>query len=92
MPEGLQLARLVVIGAGKTASSEQKDLLKLGGLAMGKLPLAASEVTIFAELAQWRVDGRTNRRPRARRDAARLCFDRYKTKRKEDEKRPASAT
>ena len=50
VPEGLKVARLVVIGAGKTAGLEQKDLLKLGGLAMGKLPLAASEATVFAEL------------------------------------------
>src|SRR5471032_3177506 len=50
VPEGLNVARLVVIGAGRTAGLEQKDMLKLGGLAMGKLPLAASEAIVFAEL------------------------------------------
>ena len=40
VPEGLKVSRLVVIGAGKTEDLEQKDLLKLGGLAMGKLPVA----------------------------------------------------
>ena len=50
VPEGLHVARLVVIGAGKTAGLAQKDMLKLGGLAMGKLPLAAREGMVFAEL------------------------------------------
>jgi leucyl aminopeptidase len=35
VPEGLKVSRLVVIGAGDTKGLEQKDLLKLGGLAMG---------------------------------------------------------
>ena len=39
VPEGLKVSRLVVIGAGNTKGLEQKDLLKLGGLAMGKLPV-----------------------------------------------------
>ena len=43
VPEGLKVARLVVIGAGKAAGLEQKDMLKLGGIAMGKLPLSARE-------------------------------------------------
>jgi leucyl aminopeptidase len=94
VPEGLKVARLVVIGAGKvsgskTAGLEQKDLLKLGGLAMGKLPLAASEGTVFAELpggalkAEQAADLAQGVRLRA------YAFDRYKTKRKDDEKPPA---
>src|SRR5664279_2674755 len=34
VPEGLSVARLVVIGAGKVSGLAQKDLLKHGGLAM----------------------------------------------------------
>ncbi len=89
MPEGLKVARLVVIGAGKTAGLEQKDLLKLGGLAMGKLPLAASEATVFADLpgialkAEQAADVALGALLRA------YAFDRYKTKRKEDETPPA---
>src|ERR1039458_620465 len=94
VPEGLKVARLVVIGAGKasgrkTAGLEQKDLLKLGGLAMGKLPLAASEATVFAELpggalkAEQAADLAQGVRLRS------YAFDRYKTKRKDDEKPPA---
>ena len=89
MPEGLKVGRLVVIGAGKTAGLEQKDLLKLGGLAMGKLPLAASEATVFAELPGGAL------KPAQAADLAQgvrlraYAFDRYKTKRKEDETPPA---
>src|SRR5450756_1273715 len=97
VPEGLKVARLVVIGAGKasdrkTAGLEQKDLLKLGGLAMGKLPLAASEATVFAELpggalkAEQAADLAQGVRLRA------YAFDRYKTKRKDDERRAGLVT
>src|SRR5487761_2251572 len=89
VPEGLKVARLVVIGAGKTKDLEQKDTLKLGGLAMGKLPLAASEGMVFAELpggmlkAEQAADLALGLALRA------YAFDRYKTKRKDDEKTPA---
>src|SRR5487761_2305752 len=86
VPEGLKVARLVVIGAGKTKDLEQKDMLKRGGLAMGKLPLAASEGMVFAELpggmlkADQAADLALGVALRA------YAFDRYKTKRKDDEK------
>ncbi len=89
VPEGLKVSRLVVIGAGDTKGLEQKDLLKLGGLAMGKLPVAASEATVFAELpggalkAEQAADLAQGIVLRA------YAFDRYKTKRKDDEKPPA---
>ncbi len=89
VPEGLKVARLVVVGAGKTAELEPKDFLKLGGLAMGKLPVSASEATVFADLPGGAM------RPDQAADLAlgvRLrgyAFDRYKTKRKDDETPPA---
>jgi leucyl aminopeptidase len=88
VPEGLKVAGLVVIGAGKTADLKQKDFLKLGGLAMGKMPAAAKEATVFAELP-----GGTMKPEQAAdlAQGARLrayAFDRYKTKRKEEEKPP----
>ncbi len=89
VPEGLKVARLVVIGVGNTAGLEHKDLLKLGGFAMGKLPLAAGEGVVFAELpsgalkAEQAADLALGVMLRA------YAFDRYKTKRKDDEKPPA---
>jgi leucyl aminopeptidase len=89
VPEGLKVGRLVVIGAGKVADLKQKDFVKLGGQAMGKLPNSASEATVFADLpgramsAEQAADLAQGIRLRA------YAFDRYKTKRKEDEKPPA---
>ena len=89
VPEGLKADRLVVIGAGKPAELKQQDFVKLGGAAMGKVPLSAAEATIFAELpggmaAERAADLAQGVQLRA------YAFDRYKTKRKEDEKPPAS--
>jgi len=50
VPAGLKVGRLVVIGAGKTADLKQKDFVKLGGIAMGKLPVATEAATVFADL------------------------------------------
>jgi leucyl aminopeptidase len=90
VPDGLKANRLVVIGVGKPTELKQKDFVMLGGLAMGKLPKSAAEACVFAELpgGAMRAD-----------DAADLAqgvqlrayvFDRYKTKRKDDDKPPAS--
>jgi leucyl aminopeptidase len=73
-PAGLDLPRLVVIGTGKESDLKTRDMVKLGGAAMGKVPAAAAEATIFAELA-------LGVRLRA------YTFDRYKTKRKEGDDR-----
>ena len=89
VPEGLKLPRLVVIGTGKTSALQPRDFLKLGGIAMGKVPVSASEATIVADLP-----GSAMSAARAADLAlgARLrgySFDRYKTKRKDDERRGA---
>ena len=89
VPEGLKVARLVVIGAGKIASLQQKDLLKLGGLAMGKLPLAASEGLVFAELPSGALKAEQVADLALGIVLRAYAFDRYKTKRKDDEKPPA---
>jgi len=89
MPAGLKAGRLVVIGVGKAADLQRQDFVKFGGMAMGKLPTSASEACVFAELpggpmsAEQAADLAQGVRLRA------YAFDRYKTKRKEDEKPPA---
>src|ERR1043166_7767657 len=47
-PAGLKAARLIVVGVGK--ASELEDFVKLGGAAMGRIPVAATEATIVLEL------------------------------------------
>ena len=84
-PAGLKVARLVVIGTGKAKELTSFDLVKLGGSAMGRIPGSASVATLFAELPggaltpEQAADVALGMRLRA------YSFDRYKTKRKEDE-------
>jgi len=87
-PAGLKLPRLVVLGIGKDSELKRKDVVKLGGIAMGKVPAVAAEATIFAEFASGALKGDQvadlvlGARLRA------YTFDRYKTKRKDDDNRP----
>src|ERR1700676_3004019 len=87
-PPELKLPRLIVIGTGKDAELKRKDVVKLGGIAMGKVPAVAAEATIFAEFgsgalkADQIADLVLGARLRA------YSFDRYKTKRENDDERP----
>jgi len=90
VPEGLKVDRLAVIGVGKTTAIEPKDFLKFGGLAMGKWPASAAVGSVFAELPggamtpQQAADLAQGLRLRA------YAFDRYKTRHKDDDEKPAS--
>ena len=64
-PAGLRASRLVVVGCGKPAELKIKDFARLGGVAAGKIPLAAGAATIFAELAERRDEAGSGRRNRA---------------------------
>ena len=87
-PAGLDVSRLVVVGVGKAKDLKADAWVKLGGVAMGKVPASASEATILADLPGGAV------KPDRAADLAlgvRLrgyAFERYKTKRKEGEERP----
>src|SRR5689334_22438474 len=89
-PADLKAARLVVVGCGKPADMKRKDFVKLGGTVMGKIPSSAASATILAELpnkaltAEQAADLGLGIRLRGYR------FDRYKTKRKDDEEKPAA--
>jgi leucyl aminopeptidase len=86
-PQGLSAPRLVVIGTGKDGELKPRDIVKLGGIAMGRVPSAATEATILAEFGSGAL------KPEQIADLAlgvRLrayAFDRYKTKRKEGDER-----
>ncbi len=86
-PSGLDASRLIVVGAGKERDLKDRDLVKLGGVVMGRIPKSASQATIMAELGSGAMKGDQiaklvlGARLRAYR------FDRYKTKRKEDDER-----
>jgi leucyl aminopeptidase len=84
-PAGLEVSRLVIVGAGKVRELRANGFVKLGGVAIGKAPSAAAEVTIIADLPggvpkpDQAADLALGVRLRA------YSFDRYKTKRKEGE-------
>jgi leucyl aminopeptidase len=84
-PAGLKVPRLVVVGTGKPAAGTAADYVKLGGIAMGKVPTRASQATVLAELPggplkpDQAADLALGMRLRA------YNFDRYKTKHKEGE-------
>jgi leucyl aminopeptidase len=88
-PAGLTVSRLIVVGVGKARDLAGKDLVKLGGIAMGRIPAAETMATIVADLPGGRLgpdqvaDLALGMRLRA------YAFDRYKTKRKEGEEKAA---
>jgi leucyl aminopeptidase len=91
-PHGLKLSRLVIIGVA--GSAERLEAVKLGGLAISKVPAAATEATVLLDLpsgpmtAEQAADVALGARLRT------YAFDRYKTKRKDadDKRAPARIT
>ena len=88
-PSGLDVSRLVVVGVGKLRELKAQEFVKLGGVAMGKVPATASAATIVADLAGGGI------KPERVADIAlgvklrSYAFERYKTRRKDGEERPA---
>ncbi len=88
-PPGIAASRLVVVGVGRARDLKARDFVKLGGIAMGRIPGAASEATIVADLPGGAIkpdriaELALGVRLRA------YAFERYKTKRKEDEEKAA---
>jgi leucyl aminopeptidase len=87
-PSGLNLPRLVVVGTGKEGDLKSRDFVKLGGVAMGKVPTAAPEATIFAEFGSGPLKGDKVAELALGARLRAYTFDRYKTKRKDGEERP----
>jgi leucyl aminopeptidase len=84
-PAGLKVSRLVVVGAGKGDKLKSQDLTKLGGVAMGKIPASAGEATIVAELADGPMQPEQTADLALGASLRAYRFDRYKTKRKEED-------
>jgi leucyl aminopeptidase len=88
-PAGLKVSRLIAIGIGKAA--DKPNLVKLGGVAMGRIPGAAAETTVLLDFPNGPL------KPEQAADIAlgmRLrsyAFDRYRTKRREGEDQPSRA-
>lgn len=93
LPAGLSLDRLVVVGIGKAEGRGESDWMKLGGTIMAKIGgLKAAAVTVVLE----RPDGAEIEGEEAAAFAAGMRlraydFDRYKTKKSEDEENGGEA-
>src|SRR5450631_2106722 len=84
-PQGLKVARLIVVGAGKLASLKDNDYFKLGGAAAGKLRAGNDAVTIIAELPDGAMQPDQAAAVAAGLRLRAYKFDRYKTKKKDGE-------
>jgi leucyl aminopeptidase len=88
-PTGLEVSRLVVVGIGKVRELKARDFMKVGGVAMGKVPKSAEEATIIADLPGGAVKPDSLAELALGMRLRAYSFDRYKTKRKEGEEKPA---
>ena len=87
LPADLKVGRLTVIGTGKTDGLKSKDFLKLGGAAAGKVPGSGGDATIVADLPGGPMSPDAVADLAAGAKLRAYKFDRYKTKRKEDEEK-----
>src|ERR1700704_614111 len=84
-PPDLDVSRLVILGVGKSRDLKAQDFVKLGGIAMGKIPPAARDAVLVADLPgdaykpERTADMALGVQLRA------YAFERYKTKRKDEE-------
>jgi leucyl aminopeptidase len=91
LPSDLKVGRLTVIGAGKAEGLKSKDFLKLGGSAAGKLPKAGGDAMIVADLPGGPMSADSAADLAAGATLRAYRFDRYKTRKKEDEEKPGVA-
>lgn len=84
-PEGLKAERLIVIGTGKASSLKANDFLKFGGMAASKLKAGAAAMTIIAELSGGAMTSEQAVGIAAGLRLRAYKFDRYKTRKKDDE-------
>jgi leucyl aminopeptidase len=90
-PAGLSVSRLVVMGIGKAKELKALDFVKLGGKAVGKVPSTAPEVTILADLPSGAMKAEQAADLALGASLRAYAFERYKTKRKDGDEKPALA-
>jgi leucyl aminopeptidase len=84
-PAGLKVSRLIVVGAGKLSDLKEKDFLKFGGVAAGKLHAGDDAATLIAELPDGPMKPDQVAAVAAGVRLRAYKFDRYKTKKKDGE-------
>jgi len=91
-PAKLKASRLIIIGLGSTRDLKGPDLTNIGGAAMGRIPTAAETATIVAELPNGAITADQAADLALGVQLRAYAFDRYKTKRKNNEERRANGT
>ncbi|OSJ20804.1 leucyl aminopeptidase, partial [Bradyrhizobium canariense] len=86
-PEGVKVDRLLVIGTGKAEEIKETDLLKFGGVLAGKIGSSADTVTVIAELPSAEMTAEQAASVASGMLLRAYKFDRYKTKKKDDEEK-----
>jgi len=84
-PSGLDVPRLVIIGVGKARELKRPDFVKLGGTAMGRIPPSANRATLLVDLPGGALKPQRIAAIALGAELRAYGFERYKTKRKEDE-------
>jgi leucyl aminopeptidase len=84
-PAGLKVQRLVVIGTGKAGEVKPDDIVKLGGIVMGRIPSRAADATVIAEWTDGAMKAPAVADLALGMTLRAYSFDRYKTRRKEGE-------
>ncbi|MGB3489960.1 MAG: leucyl aminopeptidase [Xanthobacteraceae bacterium] len=84
-PEGLRADRLIVIGVGKVSALAERDFLKLGGVAAGKIGTGNRVATVIAELPTSAMTPAQAASVALGMQLRAYKFDRYKTKKKDDD-------
>ncbi|MDB5518452.1 MAG: Leucyl aminopeptidase [Tardiphaga sp.] len=84
-PEGLKVARLIVVGAGKLSAIKDYDFLKFGGIVAGKFRAGSDAVTVIAELPGGAMKPEQSAAVASGIRLRAYKFDRYKTKKKDDD-------
>lgn len=84
-PEGVRADRLIVIGLGKVNDLAERDFLKLGGVAAGKIGTGNRAATVVAELSTVAMTPAQAASLALGMQLRAYKFDRYKTKKKDDD-------
>ncbi|MGB5903367.1 MAG: leucyl aminopeptidase [Xanthobacteraceae bacterium] len=84
-PEGVRADRVIVIGLGKVNDLAERDFLKLGGVAAGKIGTGNRAATVVAELPTAAMTPAHAASLALGMQLRSYKFDRYKTKKKDDD-------
>jgi leucyl aminopeptidase len=90
-PAGLKIDRLIVVGTGKAGALKPEDYIKMGGATVGRLKSNTDSVTIVAELPGGAMQPADISAIASGVRLRAYTFDRYKTKKKDDDGRLKAA-